>query len=67
MPKRNGISVKQVANDLKQSPQTIMLWIRGGTCPFGFAVKNPNSHNYTYIIVEKLYRQYVDMPQAVQA
>lgn len=53
------MKVEDVAKALGKSPQVIRICLQQGLLPFGTAVKMPGSTQYTYIIYENKFREYV--------
>lgn len=55
----NKITIKDVAEALGKSEQTIRLCLQRGLLPFGTAIRMPNSHKYVYIIYPKKFNEYI--------
>ena len=53
------MKIREVAQMLGISPQSVRLGLQNGQLPFGSAIKT--SSKYTYVIYEKKLREYLDI------
>lgn len=54
------MKIKDVAKELKVSEETVRHLIRTQNFDWGFAIKKEDSSRYQYVIVEKLFRKFVE-------
>ena len=53
------LTTQKVARIMQKSDEFVRVGLQRGFLPFGYAVKLPNRHKYTYYINQKQFEEYL--------